>query len=82
VVIRDVNLLLQINNCIVAAQGNSLHGLMPVPIGAQVNNGMRRREYIFYVEYFLSKFGHLVNSVNLVNSIQAKLKLIAPKFIF
>ncbi|XP_078171636.1 vacuolar sorting protein 39 isoform X1 [Carex rostrata] len=36
VVLRDVNLLLQINNCIVAAQGNSLHGLMPVPIGAQI----------------------------------------------
>ncbi|KAJ3672865.1 hypothetical protein LUZ60_006239 [Juncus effusus] len=36
VVLRDVNLLIQINNCIVAAQGNTLHGLMPVPLGAQI----------------------------------------------
>lgn len=47
VVLRDVNLLLQINNCIVAAQGNSLHGLMPVPIGAQVYKGKRIRDDIF-----------------------------------
>lgn len=36
VVIRDVNLLIQGEDCVIAALGNSVHGLFPVPLGAQI----------------------------------------------
>ena len=36
VVLRDVQKLVQTDNCILAALSNSVHGLLPVPIGAQV----------------------------------------------
>nr|CAD1843860.1 unnamed protein product [Ananas comosus var. bracteatus] len=36
IVLRDVHLLLQTNNCILAALGNSVYGLLPVPLGAQI----------------------------------------------
>ncbi|MQL86964.1 hypothetical protein Taro_019497 [Colocasia esculenta] len=34
--LRDVHVLLQCNGCVIAALGNSLYGLLPVPIGAQI----------------------------------------------
>ncbi|CAL4944039.1 unnamed protein product [Urochloa decumbens] len=36
VVLRDVQKLVQTDNCILAALSNSVHGLLPVPIGAQI----------------------------------------------
>ncbi|XP_072972128.1 vacuolar sorting protein 39 [Typha angustifolia] len=36
VVLRDVRLLLQTNNCVLAALGNSVYCLFPVPLGAQI----------------------------------------------
>jgi hypothetical protein len=36
VVLRDVQKLVQTDNCILAALSNSVYGLLPVPIGAQV----------------------------------------------
>ncbi|CAL4926989.1 unnamed protein product [Urochloa decumbens] len=36
VVLRDVQKLVQTDNCILAAVANSVHGLLPVPIGAQI----------------------------------------------
>lgn len=36
VVFRDAHLLLQSNNCVIAALGNSIYGLLPVPLGAQI----------------------------------------------
>ncbi|TVU45380.1 hypothetical protein EJB05_04867 [Eragrostis curvula] len=36
VVLRDVQKLVQTDNCILAALSNSVYGLLPVPIGAQI----------------------------------------------
>ncbi|XP_010916252.1 vacuolar sorting protein 39 [Elaeis guineensis] len=36
VVLRDVHLLLQSNNCVIATLSNSVYGLLPVPLGAQI----------------------------------------------
>ncbi|KAJ6809545.1 vam6/Vps39-like protein [Iris pallida] len=36
VVLRDVHLLLQSNNCVIAVVGVSIYGLLPVPLGAQI----------------------------------------------
>lgn len=36
VVLRDVHLLFQSNNCVIAALSNSVYGLLPVPLGAQI----------------------------------------------
>lgn len=36
IVLRDVHLLQQSNNCAIAAVGSSIYGLLPVPVGAQV----------------------------------------------
>lgn len=41
-VLRDVQKLVQTDNCILAALSNSVYGLLPVPIGAQV----------FYLSYY------------------------------
>jgi hypothetical protein len=37
VILRDVQKLVQTDNCILAAMSNSVYGLLPVPIGAQVS---------------------------------------------
>ncbi|XP_028554318.1 vacuolar sorting protein 39 [Dendrobium catenatum] len=36
IVLRDVHLLQQSNNCAIAAVGSSIYGLLPVPVGAQI----------------------------------------------
>ncbi|XP_028547983.1 vacuolar sorting protein 39-like, partial [Dendrobium catenatum] len=36
IVLRDVHLLQQSNNCVIAAVGRSIYGLLPVPVGAQI----------------------------------------------
>lgn len=36
IVLRDVRLLVKSTDCIIAALGNSMYGLLPVPFGAQV----------------------------------------------
>lgn len=36
VALRDVRILLQSNNCVIATMENSVYGLLPVPLGAQI----------------------------------------------
>ncbi|XP_058094281.1 vacuolar sorting protein 39 [Magnolia sinica] len=36
VALRDVHLLVESNNCVIAALENSVYGLLPVPLGAQI----------------------------------------------